>query len=822
MKLLIICRGPIADETLRVMSEKKLPKPHVLISRREWLDILETQAPWLHDWTRFAQIHLVNEYSDIDSIISIVKEHNLDAVYPGYGFLAENASFGKRCEDEGIIFIGPTSQILELMGLKNRARAICRDIAIPVTPGTEYLEKIILLQGSKEQNLISALSKKLVEKKIKHPELSKDFLKALEIAYKCCDAEKIELFTIDEWTIATTEEVKNLWKEHGTIPIRIKASSGGGGKGQRVITSVDEIAKAMREVWNEIETNTKSVILEANIEEARHMEVQILGDGEDVVHFAVRNCSLQTMFYQKLIETAIHQGQIDHYISEEKSDIDDLKAERELIGKLQDAAVKIGKHINYLNAGTVEFLVDKNRNFYFMEVNARLQVEHGISEEISQINGKKLCLIEEQIRIATGEKLGYIQEDVHFSGYAIELRISLLDSLKLRPAPGASIYKFDFPKEKNVRIEDSGMCSALKQRKEIVFPAQYDANISLHIYTAKSYDEMLQNAISNLEKRNVVGENLKTTIPFHLTILHWLKKNQPLPQVTTAFVGIHLCLVQLLQEDMKQLQMNASELVKEHKRNPFPCLFLLKKIIDHLAEDPSLGIAFAMKENTFSTFTKYIKSLANYLHINIWTEDKEYLDMIDMFVKNIETITSSKMELVLENLKLKNESWEKIVDTISDVTMKTKEEVWEALLNKKEKEIQPTMQLTMKLQKILDKMPHKKLKKVPGKSQINVPLHLGDKEERNKILNVTPEITQDNNEIVSPILGIFYASPKPGEPFFVQNGEAVKIGQTLFLVGAMKVYSEIQAPRDGEIKKILVEDGELVKQGQVIIVLGDK
>ncbi|BBM83497.1 biotin carboxylase N-terminal domain-containing protein [Candidatus Uabimicrobium amorphum] len=819
MKILIICRGPIADEALRVISETSLPRPHILISRREWLDHLETQAPWLYNWSRFAQIHLVDEYSDMDAIIKIVQENGLDAVYPGYGFLAENPVFAGKCEKAGIRFIGPSSETLELMGLKDRARCICKEIGVPVTPGIDSLERVILEknEGEWRENLGKILREKGID-----CEVAEEFSQAIDKAYDAAAQQHIDLFSEDELIGAAKHAIDDLWKKH-EMPIRIKASAGGGGKGQRVVTSDSDIAKAMREVWNEVGDNSKSVILEANIEGPRHMEVQILGDGEDVIHFAVRDCSLQTMFYQKLIEIGVHEGQIDTLLAQESAGSEmykELEAEKQLIANLQNAAVKICKHIGYQNAGTVEFLVDKNRNFYFMEVNARIQVEHGVSEEISYVKGQKPRLISEQIRIASGEKLGYTQQDIAFRGYALELRISLLDSFSLQPAPGAVIEKFFFDDNECVRVEDSGIAASLRQHRVVMSPPQYDANIVLNIYRGEDYGVMLENAVDNLQNAMIEGRDLHTTIPFHMAVLSWLRANQPLPHVTTDFVEIHLCLLRLYHKNIKELHEEVLTMCKKERRNPFALLSWVRQVTTRLMEDPSHIIAFFTQRNTFRDVFQFVKSTSEWLGISLWNEDSEYLESCESFYKNLCSLTEDS--LPMEDLHGENptDSWQETVSLIAQIEQKSTQEVWDKLQGRhKSIEESATFALLKKLQSTLLNVAHKDLYKLPEKTEIHVPESVRSKEERRTILHATTVQKQDDNHIVSPTLGVFYASPKPGEPHFVEVGQQVKVGQTMFLVGAMKVYTEVQSPRSGVIKEIRVEDGTLVKQGEVVMII---
>ncbi len=839
LKVLVACRGPIAEEALRIIAGLDMPSPDILISRREWLDNLENQAPWLSDRSRYNKIHLLTDYSDVDAIIKTAQEHSIDAIYVGYGFLAENVDFARRCEKLGIRFIGPTSYVLDMLGLKDKARDICTSLGISVTPGTDCLEKVILEQRSQDSqsekpSLTTTLQKHLQSKGIE-TELSVDsFDEALASAYLAAQEKDIELFSEEELNEAARLAIEELWEKHGKMPIRIKASAGGGGKGQRVIEETSQFSKALREVWSEIGASkvgaNKSVLLEANILEPRHIEVQILGDGEEVVHFAVRDCSFQTPFYQKLIEIALHQGQLDEKISVTKDESlrQEWEAEKKLIGHLQDAAIKIGKTIGYRGAGTVEFLVDPNRNFYFLEVNPRIQVEHGVSEEISRLRGKRVSLIAEQIRLAgVGEKLGYKQEDISFSGYSLETRISLLDSSRIQPAPGAVIEEFFFASEEGIRIEDSGIARTLiKQKREIAPPPFYDANISLNIYTDKSWDNLLDKAYKNLYQAKISGKSLLTTIPFHLAILSWLRQNKPLPRITTSFVEIYICLLHNLQENMKKgFSKVIEKMNQENKHNPLLCQTLLSDLSNLFKKEPSLAMAFLLElapaQKKFSHL-EILALLLDRLSFSLFSEDKDHFEKGIAFYRSLRNICQSievdSNEFITALEKESGTPLDQVAKEIALGKGKSVPQVTEAL-KAKWKEFQITHEALTQLQN--DFAPILELSSCQKSNSVTVPESVRLPFDRKKILAKISKVEKsvDSSNVVSPILGMFYLSSKPGSPAFVKVGDKVTIGKTLCLVGAMKVYTEVQATHEGIVKEILVKDESLVQPGQILIAM---
>ncbi len=296
-------------------------------------------------------------YLNQDRIIEAAKETGAEAIHPGYGFLSENAEFARRCEAEGLVFIGPSAETIARAGDKAAARQTCLELGVPVIPGSDGI--------------------------VDSPETAAEL--AQEMGY----------------------------------PVIFKAAGGGGGRGMRIVKAPEEIAQAFSMAAGEAKSafGNPSLYLEKYIESPRHIEIQILGDSHgNYIHLGERECSIQ-MRYQKLIEEAPSPF------------VDD-----QLRSVLGETAVSIARAIGYVNAGTMEFLVDRDKNFYFMEANARVQVEHPITELITGID-----IVQAQIRIAQGEPLSLTQKDVAIRGWAIECRINAADPAdNFMPSPGGN------------------------------------------------------------------------------------------------------------------------------------------------------------------------------------------------------------------------------------------------------------------------------------------------------------------------------------------------------------------------------------------------
>jgi acetyl-CoA carboxylase biotin carboxylase subunit len=370
----------------------------------------------------------LESYLNIDKIITVAKDRGTDAIHPGYGFLAENADFSARCEQEGIIFVGPNSKALRLVGDKVASRETMTKAKIPIIPGMMT----------------------------KRAEM-KEFREA---------AEKIG------------------------YPVMIKASAGGGGKGMRIIHSPDELEKGIEAGMREAKSafGDESVYLEKYIEEPRHVEFQVLADNfGDVVHLYERECSIQRR-HQKIVEETPSCA------------IDD-----ELRKKMGEIAKKVIKLSGYNNAGTVEFLLDRNRNFYFLEVNARIQVEHPITELVTGVD-----LVKQQIKIASGEKLSHKQEEIKQRGHAIECRIYAEDpDNNFFPSAGKILFMKE-PAGPGVR-HDCGIYSGFE------VPVYYDPILSKVITWAETREDARKRMILALSNYVVLG--IKTTIGFLSSVM---------------------------------------------------------------------------------------------------------------------------------------------------------------------------------------------------------------------------------------------------------------------------------------------------------------
>jgi acetyl-CoA carboxylase biotin carboxylase subunit len=422
-KVLVANRGEIALRVIRACRELDI---------RTVAIFSDADREALH--TRFADESIcigpansTLSYLNIPAIVSAAEVSDCEAIHPGYGFLAENPEFAEVCEASGIIFIGPRSDHIKLMGNKIQARNLAVRSGVPIIEGG--------VEGLSDPD------------------------QGLELA-----------------------------RELG-FPVIIKAAAGGGGRGIRVVHSEASFRTAFSMAQSEAGSafNDPEVYVERFIQSPRHVEVQILADNEgNVIHVGERDCSIQRR-YQKLIEEAPSPA-VTSVLRKE----------------MGEAAVALAREAGYVNAGTVEFLLDADGNYYFMEMNTRIQVEHPVTEMVTGVD-----LVKEQIRISAGNPLSLKQKDIRILGHAIECRINAEDPENHRPSPGTISFYYT-PGGPGIRVDSAAY-------ESYYIPPHYDSMVAKLVAHGKDREEALARMRRALEE--FVIEGVKTTIPLHQRIL---------------------------------------------------------------------------------------------------------------------------------------------------------------------------------------------------------------------------------------------------------------------------------------------------------------
>ncbi|KAK43520.1 acetyl-CoA carboxylase [Caballeronia jiangsuensis] len=423
-RVLVANRGEIAVRVIRAVQELGMEAIAVFSDADK--DSLAVKLA--NHAVHIGPSHAAKSYLITERILQAAQDTGSDAIHPGYGFLSENARFAQQVEDAGLVFIGPAASVISMMGDKARARETAQRAGVPTVPGSDGVVR--------------------------------DLSEARDVAARI------------------------------GFPVMIKAAAGGGGRGIRVANNPQELDTELPKAQREAEAafGDGGVYLERFIARARHIEVQILGDGQRAIHLFERECSLQRR-RQKIMEEAPSPS-----------------ITSEVRYKLCDSAARLAQSVGYRSAGTLEYLYDDAREeFYFIEMNTRIQVEHPVTEAITGID-----LVRETIRIADGEPLRFKQGDVAMRGCAIECRINAEDPfLDFRPSPGR-IEQLVWPTGPGVRV-DSHLYAGYQ------IPPFYDSLLAKVIVHDEDRPSAIERGLRALHELTITG--VKTTTPLHLALL---------------------------------------------------------------------------------------------------------------------------------------------------------------------------------------------------------------------------------------------------------------------------------------------------------------
>ena len=780
MGTLLVCRGPIAFETLEIYRRCCWQLPHVVVSSREWIAELQRTAPWIVDLPA-EHVHYVQEYNDVEAILQLVTAYHLDAIYPGYGFLAESADFAERVEQVGARFIGPTPQTLRAVGDKDAAIALARQLGIPTIPGDDTL--IAFAQ--------------------KHHQ--------------------------DEVAAEAVRRTLAMAQRYPGFPIRLKHPAGGGGKGQRVLAAdglqspeaEESIRDALTKVWSEMGVSPgeadprKGVLLELNLPRPLHWEVQIFGDGETVVHFAARDCSLQNHGYQKFIEVALHPQAIAQEIAkldpQTAAPISSLRRRQATLERICADALRLGTAVHLRGAATVEFLIDQQGNPYFLEVNPRIQVEHGVTEGIARVRGHPISLVELQQRVAAGEKLTFRQDDITFVGDAIEVRLNAWHE-DLSPVLGGVVHALRLTSpaelEPYVRLDASGL---LQRRQPWIVPS-YDANFALLIVTGRERHETLERLITVLEDSLGISGNteLQTNVQPLLGLLTLMHALPPETEFRTDTSLLWMALTAVV-ETQKQTVL---ALVSDFPRRPGahdPALFarLLRATLEAGFAHPSRLLTYYLKRLRHPASRpvaalEVLWQLAAELRVPLCEEERAQAVALQHAVEALWGQLSANRQQFLSLLRASmaqaleaSPELQAVCAHLVATTPGLDTTEAAALLRYLLGWLSADVPAITALIKTLEHTQSHTFLEANDDLSLTRPAYLDDETmmaHLHRLLSssLRPTLLR-HGELLSPMEATIYHHPEPGAPPFVEIGAEVKVGQTLALLEAMKMSPSCQA-----------------------------
>jgi acetyl/propionyl-CoA carboxylase alpha subunit len=892
LRPLIVCRGPIRKEAMDVFEEMGMAHFGILLSEKDSIVYANALAPELRQLTNSNRVHRVPDYTGaskeerverIGQIIQIAHDNGYDSIFAGYGFMAEDEEFVASIEKAGLKFIGPNSRTQADAGKKDEAKRTALQVGVSVTPGINNVTARTLVKkhGTREKLLglvkehgLAVSSKILDDKKLSLEDLADQILYA---SYE----KGLDLYSIEELSAQVQAEVIAMFKEYPASRIRLKAIGGGGGKGQRILGAsllslknptdkqIKEAAAdaptLVREVLNEVKANgvgdNKNVLVELNIEQTRHNEIQLLGNGEWCVSLGGRDCSLQ-MHEQKLLEISVTQESLALAIEKakkagRKAEVAALESDLKVLKRMEDDSTKFGVAVGLDSASTFECIVDRDR-YYFMEVNTRIQVEHRVSElcySLKFTNPKNKSdffivesLVEAMALLARHKKRLPKPERIPRFGAAAEARLNATDC-SLSPHAGGMIRFWSKPIEGEIR-DDQGISlvnpdTGMFMRYKVA--GAYDSNIALLLTKGEDRLDSYQHLSRVLGRTTLRGVDLATNLEFHYGLVNWFLGQNVMAKPTTRFVVPYLTLMGLLKEEASKIdtvygfiQMKkayAKKMAEQFPDDPKPAKdmsaildrkgTLVTRPMDRLLEDPHLLSGWlSINRNNFS-----LEKGKVVLHDNpfvILADTYEYLNMaFDSKAPAAEVIWSHDNELLQKGLRFYRTLSEKFklgmheFDKLSDVLSKEKPQggysadEW-GQIQSSHFGFEAGLELLSMLFMLAGNVKFWEFK-VEDDLEVTIPDYLNDPElqVRMKKLLVPPPSTKAD-EIVSICGGMYYGQEAPGLPAFVSEGMHFEKGQALYIIEVMKMFNTVRATFSGTIDKIIMQgaDGSIVQKGQ--------
>jgi len=896
LKPLIVCRGPIRKEAMDVYHEMGISHYGILLSEKDSIVYPSALAPELRQLTDSNRVHRVPDYSGaskeerverINQIIGIAKDNGYDSIFAGYGFMAEDEEFVAAIEKAGLKFIGPCAATQARAGKKDEAKRTALLVNVSVTPGVDNVTARTMVKKypTREQLLALVKSEGLEcdAKILKDAKLPLEVLAdhILMMSYQ----KGLDLYTIDELCAQVQTEVAELFRNYPKSRFRLKAIGGGGGKGQRILgasllaakhAEEKAIAKAaaeapamVREVLQEVKANgvgdNKNVLIELNIEQTRHNEIQLLGNGDWCVSLGGRDCSLQ-MHEQKLLEVSVTQEGLLAAIAKakaegKKSEVKALESDLKVLQRMEEESARFGQAVGLDSASTFECIVDRDRH-YFMEVNTRIQVEHRVTElcySLKFTNPKDTndffiveSLVEAMALLAQHKKILPKPERVVRYNASVEARLNATDA-SLSPHAGGMIRHWSKPIKGEVR-DDQGISMVNPDTKQFIkykVAGAYDSNIALLL--TKGADRLASYELLSevLRSTTLRGSAMATNLEFHYGLVNWFLGRNVMAKPTTRFVVPYLTLVGTLKEEANkldvvyaffQMKKHYAKLVTEQFGDQPDVLAkelknmsslldrkgtLVTRPMERLLDDPHLLSGWlSMNTKNFKIEKGKVVWLRNplgvlrqtyeYLHMDyrphkpaaeiIWDHDRDLLQQGLDFSRKIR-----------EHFGLDRDEYDKL----NEILHKEKpqggfdQEMWDQI-----RSAHYGFEVGLEMLGMLFLIGENKKfwdMKVEEDLEVTIPDYLTDLDlqaSMKKILVPPPSTKAD--EIVAVCGGMYYGQEAPGLPPFISEGMHFEKDQPLYIIEVMKMFNTIRAPFSGTIDKIIMEggDGTIVQKGQ--------
>ena len=868
IKPLIICRGPIRKEAMDVFAEMGIEHYGILLSEKDSIVYPRALAPELRVLTDPTRVHRVPDYTGatkeerlqrIQDIIAIAHGNGYNAIFAGYGFMAEDETMVAAMEEAGLNFIGPCSRTVRQAGLKDEAKRTALKAGVSVTPGIDNGTALTLLK----KHPTAADLKTLCEQEqlaVAAEAFDTDDLEALADIVLAAGYQKgIDLYTVDELSETLTEAVGRINAEYPENRVRLKAIGGGGGKGQRIIGlgQAHKTPELVREILAEVKTtgvgDNKNVLVELNIETTRHQEIQVVGNGEWAITLGGRDCSLQ-MHEQKLLEVSVTRESLLE--AQARAEQDGRLEEAKVLAQdvvtldaMESEASRFGAAVGLDSVSTFECIVDRDSHF-FMEMNTRIQVEHRVSELCYAMKFTNPAnsddhftvdsLVEAMVLLAAhGPKLPKPERVLRFND-SVEARLNATNDA-LQPSAGGQIHYWSDAIEGEIR-DDQGISlhnPDTDSFMDYTLAGAYDSNIALLLTVGDSRESTYEKMAEVLRATNLRGKDLHTNLQFHYGLVNWFLGSTVNARPTTKFIMPYLTAVGELTQEAGRVDVDVAwQALCKQRTGELPAL-----------EAKQLAAVLARKQSLLQRPIKMLMQsphlLSGWLSVNkqAFRYDGEHLDWAE---NPIDVLSDTYHFLRLdwsESAPAANVIWDHdhgilsaAEDFYRDIEQRLGTENWSDLKAQLEGEAPASFvaeawaavqsahrgfQAGMELLELLPAMARftgfYELK-VNSDMTIHIPDRLLDERHQSAMMKaLAPPPVAKSDEIVAVSGGMFYGREAPESPLYIQAGDHFEAGQPLYIVEVMKMFNKVYAPFAGTVDEVLVEgDGVIISKGQTL------
>jgi acetyl/propionyl-CoA carboxylase alpha subunit len=869
LRPLIICRGPIRKEAMDVFSEMGIDHFGILLSEKDSIVYQNALAPELRSLTDPDRVHRVPDYTGankeerdqrIAQIISIARDNNYNAIFAGYGFMAEDETMVAAMERAGLNFIGPCSRTVHDAGLKDEAKRTALKYGVSVTPGIDNGTALTLLKKYPDVAALTALC--AAEGLAVDPAiLDDDAITIEDKADKVLAAsysKGIDLYTVDELCETLTEAVGRMQADYPRNRVRLKAISGGGGKGQRIlgVGQAERTAELVREILNEVKTtgvgDNKNVLVELNIETTRHQEIQVIGNGDWCMTMGGRDCSLQ-MHEQKLLEVSVTVESLRTAIAQAEAAGQEVEAQvlrQDLITleEMEDEAARFGAAVGLDSVSTFECIVDGDKHF-FMEMNTRIQVEHRVTElcyalrftnpDDSSDSFVVESLVEAMVLLAVhGPRLPKPTRILRHND-SVEARLNATNQA-LQPSAGGVIEHWSDALEGEIR-DDQGI--SLHNPDTDVFmkytlAGAYDSNIALLLTVGETRLDTYEKMAETIRRTRMRGKDLATNLEFHYGLVNWFIGQNINARPTTRFIVPYLTAVGELKDQANNIDLDFAwrEICRArvkglgdaaakalHTAMELKQTLLLRPLQRLLEEPHVLSGWLSINRDCYTVIDG--KLCWNENPVELLADTYHFLNMdytpgapaASMIWDHDHDILQQALDFYVElNNRVDAPDWIALQSLLADAaapagfTDADWTEVRSAHLG-----FQAGVDIIAVLPSIAEATGYYDLT-VNEDLSIHIPESLLDPEHQARMAKVlVPPVAARGDEILAESGGMFYGRESPKHDLYVAEGDHFEAGDPLYIVEVMKMFNKVYAPFAGTVDKVLIDtDGVIIHKGQ--------